>query len=199
MKKTTWKGGILPILGALVVLSALSYFLVFAPKIREIRRLQAQVAAKQAEMGDSLLRWGAMARAAGDETRRWEDQVLGWREKVPLTPEVERLMAEIGRKTVQHNLKGFRLIIPTDDKAGKSGVAAGPGAATEGTEPEKNKAFAETRLQLTFFSTYRDMAEFVDGIQATKRLLAIRYLTVREKDGEMETTLELTAFHRKPE
>ncbi len=199
MKEDIRKKKLLQVLGALAVLSVLSYLLVFAPKLREVRRLQAQVAAEQTEMGNSLRRWGAMARTAVDETRRWENQVLAWRDKVPGTPETDRLMAEIGRKAVIHNLKGFRLIIPTDVKAVKSGVAEGPGASVEGTEPDKSKAFGEIRLQMTFFSTYRDMAEFVDGIPGMKRLLAIRSLSVKEKDGEMETTLELAAFHRKPE
>lgn len=199
MKENIRKGKLLQVLGALAVLSVLSYFLVFAPKLREVRRFQAEVAGKENEMATSLRMWGAMARTAADETRRWEDHALAWREKVPGTPETDRLMAEIGRKAVLHNLKGFRLTIPTDGKAGKSGVAEGPGAAVEGTEPDKSKAFGEIRLHLTFFSTYRDMAEFVDGIPGMKRLLAIRSLTVKEKDGEMETTLELAAFHRKPE
>jgi hypothetical protein len=30
-----------------------------------------------------------------------------------------------------------------------------------------------------------------------KRLLSIRSVAVKEKDGEMETTLELSAFYRK--
>lgn len=197
MKEIFRKDGILRVLGVLAILSVLSYFLVFAPKLREVRRLQAEVALKETEMANSLRMWGTMARTAGDENRRWEDLVRVWRERVPDTPETDRLMAEIGREAVNHNLKGFRLTIPTDGKAGKSGVAEGPGAATEEPERDKSKAFGELRLQLSFFSTYRDMAGFVEGVPRMKRLMAIRTLTVKEKDGEMETTLDLAAFHRK--
>ncbi|HEY7585589.1 MAG TPA: type 4a pilus biogenesis protein PilO, partial [Candidatus Deferrimicrobiaceae bacterium] len=67
----------------------------------------------------------------------------------------------------------------------------------EGTAQEKNASAEEIRLRLSFSSTYRDMAEFVDGIPRMKRLLSIRSVVVKEREGEMETTLELSAFYRK--
>jgi hypothetical protein len=42
------------------------------------------------------------------------------------------------------------------------------------------------------------MAEFVDGIPRMKRLLSVRSLAVGEKDGEMQTTLDLSAYYGKP-
>jgi Tfp pilus assembly protein PilO len=189
--------GIFPMLGVLAVASIVSYLLFFGPKLREVRRLQAEVTAKELEMGRSLQTWSAIARTPGDETRRWEERVLEWREKVPETPDTDRLMSEIVKEAVSHNLRGFRLTIPADGKAEKSGMAEGPGAATEEKESDKVKEFGEIRLHLSFFSTYRDMAELVEGIPKMRRLLAIRALTVKEKDGEMETVLELSAFHRK--
>jgi Tfp pilus assembly protein PilO len=188
---------VLPLIGVLAALSAVSYFLVFAPKIREIQRLQEEVTLRQTEMGDALRLWGRMARTGGEESRRWEEQVKAWRERVPETPKTDGLMAEIVRQVVFHNLMGFRLSVSTDAKAGRSGTVEGPGAFTEGAVQEKNKFAEEFRLRLSFFSTYRDMAEFVDGIPRMNRLLSIRSVAVREKDGEMETTLELSAFYRK--
>jgi hypothetical protein len=188
---------VLPLLGVLAALSAVSYFLVFAPEIREIQRLREEVAVRQTEMGNALRLWGRMARTGGEESRRWEEQVKAWRERVPETPKTDGLMAEIVRQVVLHNLKGFRLSILTDAKAEKSGTVEGPGAFAERAEREKNKIAGELRLRISFFSTYRDMAEFVDGIPRMKRLLSIRSVAVKEKDGEMETTLELSAFYRK--
>lgn len=197
MKETLKKGRVLPLLGGLAVLSAVSYFLIFAPKIREVQRLQEEVAAKQGEMGSALRLWGAMARTSEAETRRWEEQVKGWRERMPETPEMEGLMAEIGRQAVLHGLTGFRLSIPTDARVERSGTVEGPGASAEREEQETKKIGSELRLRLSFFSTYRDMAGFLDDIPRMKRLLSIRSVSIKEKDGEMETTLELSAFHRK--
>jgi hypothetical protein len=197
VKERLKKGGVLPLLGVLAALSAVSYFLVFAPKIREVQRLREEVEVRQTEMGAVLRLWGRMARTGGEESRRWEEHVKAWREKVPETPETDGLMAEIVRQVVLHNLMGFRLAISTDAKAGRSGTVEGPGAFAEGAEQEKNRFAGELRLRISFFSTYRDMAEFVDGIPRMKRLLSIRSVAVREKDGEMETTLELSAFYRK--
>lgn len=197
MKENLKKGGLLPLLGALAALSALSYFLVFAPKIRELQRLREDVSVKQAETGAALRLWGTMTRTAGADSRRWEEQMKAWRERVPDRPETEGLMEEIGRQVVLHNLKGFRLSVPTDAKAGKSGAVEGPGASAEGWEQGQRKGEGELRFRLSFFSTYRDMAGFVDGIPRMKRLLSIRSVDVKEKDGEMEASLELSAFYRK--
>jgi hypothetical protein len=187
------------LLGALAVLSAVSYLLVFAPKIREVRRLQEDVEARQAETGNALRVWGRMTRTAGAETLHWEEQLKTWREKVPDAPEEDALMADIGRLAVLHNLKGFRLSIPPEAGAGAGAAVEGPGAtaSAEGTEEEKHRPDGEIRYRLSFLSTYRDMAGLVDAIPARKRLLAIRSIAVRERDGEMETTMELSAFYRK--
>src|SRR3990172_8605650 len=104
--------GILLVASALAVSSALSYFLVFAPKFREVKRLQAELIVAEADMGKGLEVWG------------------------------------------------------------------------------------EIRFRVAFFSTYKEMAAFLDGVPRMKRLLSIRNLEVSEKEGEMETTLELSAFYR---
>jgi Tfp pilus assembly protein PilO len=188
---------LLPLIGALAALSVLSYFLVFAPKIRELQRLREEVSVKQAETGAAVRLWGTMSRTEGAESRHWEEQVRAWREKVPDAPETERLMGEIGRQVVLHHLKGFRLSVPTDAKAGKSGTVEGPGGSAERGEQGQHTDEGELRFRLSFFSTYRDMAGFVDGIPKMKRLLSIRSVDVKGKDGEMEAELELSAFYRK--
>lgn len=192
------KPGLFHFTVGLILLSMMSYLLVFSPKLKEIRRLQAEVAARETEMGNAIRLWSEMVQTPGQETRRWEERLREWREKVPETAETDRLMAEISRKAVLHNLRAIRLIIPSEGKAEKSSVARGPGSAPEKPGPEKTKAFGELRLQLTFLSTYRDMAEFVEGVPKMKRLLSVRNLTVKEKDGEMETAIELSAFYGKP-
>lgn len=197
MKERIKKGGVLHLLGALLALSAASYFLVFAPKIREVQKLKEDVEAKQAEMDSALRLWGRMASTGDAEIGRWEEQVKAWRERMPESPDTDGLMAEVARNVVLYNLKGFRLSIPTDGKTEKSGTVEGPGVSAEGEEKERNRFAGELRLRLSFFSTYRDMAGFVDGIHRMKRLLSIRSVAVKERDGEMETTLELSAFYRK--
>src|SRR3989304_7133485 len=183
VKERLKKGGVLPLLGVLAALSAVSYFLVFAPKIREVQRLREEVEVRQTEMGAGIRLWGRMARTGGEESRHGEGRVRAGRERVPETPETDGLMAEIVRQVVLHNLMGFRLTISTDAKAGRSGTVEGPGAFTEGAVQEKNKFAEELRLRLSFFSTYRDMAEFVDGIPRMKRLLSIRSVAVRGRGG----------------
>ena len=203
MKDLPKKTGSFPYVAGLVLLTVVSYLLVFSPKIKEIRRLQAEVAARETEMGSAIRLWSDMARTPGQETLRWEQQVREWREKVPETPETERLMAEIGRRAVLHHLKGFRLVVPEEGKAQNTGPGGSPGPAStaappETAEPQKAKGFDELHVRLSFFSSYRDMAEFVDGIPRMKRLLSVRSLTVGEKDGEMQTTLDLSAYYGKP-
>lgn len=197
MKDRLKKGGVLHLVGALVALSAASYFFVFTPKIREVQQLKEDVEARQAEMDSALRLWSRMASTGDEEIRRWEGQVNTWRDRVPYSPDTDGLMAEIARNVVLHNLKGFRLSIPTDVKTEKSGTVEGPGVSSEGEDKERSRFAGELRLRLSFFSTYRDMAGFVDAIPRMKRLLSIRSVAIKERDGEMETTLELSAFYRK--
>jgi len=55
----------------------------------------------------------------------------------------------------------------------------------------------EARFRLTFQSTYRDLAEFLDEIPRAQRLLKIRSVSVREKADAMATEIELSAWHRR--
>jgi Tfp pilus assembly protein PilO len=55
----------------------------------------------------------------------------------------------------------------------------------------------EARFRLTFRSTYRDLAEFLDGIPRARRLLTIRSVTVKEKADAMTAEIELSAWHRR--
>jgi Tfp pilus assembly protein PilO len=55
----------------------------------------------------------------------------------------------------------------------------------------------ESRFRLTFRSTYRDLAEFLDGIPRARRLLTIRSVSVKEKEDAMAAEIELSAWHRR--
>ncbi|MBI5576119.1 MAG: hypothetical protein HY896_07105 [Deltaproteobacteria bacterium] len=198
MRKLLGKSPLVPVAGVLVLLTAVSYLLVFSPKIREIRSLRAEVAAKEAERGNALRAWGDMAQTAGKEGHGWEDSVREWKEKVPESHEMDRLMAEIARRAVLHNLGGLRISVPTDDKTAGSGAAEGPGAAHP-AEQGKANGFGELRLRLVFHSGYKDMAEFMDGIPKMKRLLSVRSVAVKEKEGEMEATVDLSAYYGMPQ
>ncbi len=200
------KGGIVPLVLVLCALSAVSYLLVFSPKIREVRRLQVEVAAREAEMGSAVRLWGEMLTSEDEATRRLEERARDWRERVPEAPETDRLMAEIGRRAVLHDLRAFRLTVPVESGPGGSGAVevatAAPGApsasgasAAAGTGQENPAMPQEVRLRLTFRSSYRDLAAFVDGIPRMKRLLSLRSLSVHEKDGAMESTVEISAYY----
>jgi Tfp pilus assembly protein PilO len=202
MKAFLNRAGIFPYVAGLVLLTIVSYLLVFAPKLKEIRRLQAEVTVKESEMGNSIHLWSDMVRTPVPEVQRWEERVREWRERVPAAVETDKLLAEIGRRAALHNLKGFRLIVPDEGKMPAAGTGAPPGfsppAPAEAAPPEKTKGFEELRFRVTFLSGYKDMAEFVDGIPRMKRLLSVRNLAISEKDGEMETQVDLTAYYGKP-
>jgi len=182
---------------SLVVLSALSYFFVFSPKIREVHRLQADVLIANADMEASLKAWEEMSRASRSDIDILEKRVAEWRSKVPDSPETEGLLTELGRHASRHRVRGFRLSVPAEGQAAPASTVTGPSvaSATAGEAPKDGPG--EIRLRMTFFSTYRDMAGFLDGIPKMKRLLSVNKLAIREKDGEMETDMELSAFYRR--
>ncbi|MGB3400233.1 MAG: hypothetical protein WBA34_08705 [Candidatus Deferrimicrobiaceae bacterium] len=182
----------------LLALSAVSYFFVFSSKLAEVRRLQAEVVAANADMEAALSAWEEMSRTSRSDIDILEKRVAQWRSKVPESPETESLLQELGRDAARHRLRSFRLSIPAERSASMRGAVAGPSLVSGEAGEGENRGPGEIRLQLAFFSTYRDMAEFFDGVPKMRRLLSVNTLTVREKDGEMETDVELSAFYRRP-
>lgn len=197
MAETKRKGKeILLVVASLAAASALSYFLVFAPKFREVRRLQSEVIASEADMRKALEAWGEMSHTSRSDIDRLERIVLTWRDKVPESPEAGTLLEEIGRQAVGHNLQALRLSVPENSAAERGATVTGPGGTADAEGTSKKNTPGEIRFRVVFLSSYRDMAEFLDEIPRMKRLVSIRNLAIRGKGREMETTVELSAFHR---
>ena len=188
------KEGILPVALGLAVLGAVSYFLLFAPELRTIRFLRAELASKDAEVAEAMKLRTEVARSRAGEGAQLEERLRTWERRVPSTPDAEHLLAEIGEMAVRHNLKVFGLTVAPSAAPAQPGdpTAAGAGAAA----PEKGGA-VEARFRLTFRSTYRDLAEFLDEIPRARRLLTIRSVSVREKADAMAAEIELSAWHRR--
>ena len=182
---------------ALLALSAASYLLVFSSKLAGVRRLQADVVAANADMESALSAWEEMSRTSRSDIDILEKRVAQWRSKVPESPETESLLEELGKHATRHRLRSFRLSVPSEGSASAMGVVAGPMPGPEKPGEDENSGPGEIRLHLAFRSTYRDMAEFLDGVPKMRRLLSVNTLKVREKDGEMETDVELSAFYRR--
>ena len=186
------------LLSALLVLSALSYFLVFSPKVNEVRRLEAEVAAANADMETSLKAWEEMSQTSRSDIDILEMRVAEWRSKVPESPDTESLLKELARHAARHRLRSFRLSAPAEGPSASVSAVAGPPVSSAPPGEGAKTGPGEVRFQLAFFSTYREMAEFLDGIPKMNRLLSVNTLAIREKEGEMETDVELSAFYRRP-
>jgi hypothetical protein len=98
---------------------------------------------------------------------------------------------------VRHNQKAFGLTVAP--VAGPAQGEAAPDPAAAGAEPPApgKEGAVEARFRLTFRSTYRDLAEFLDEIPRARRLLTIRSVSVREKADAMAAEIELSAWHRR--
>lgn len=187
------KEGILPVVLGLAALGVASYFLLFAPELRTIGSLRAEVAAKDAEVAEAMKLRTEVAQSRVGEGARWEERLRTWERRVPPTPDTEHLLAEIGEMAVRHNLKAFGLTV-----APAAGSAQGGDPAAGAAAPAQAKEEAvEARFRLTFRSTYRDLAEFLDEIPRARRLLTIRSVSVREKADAMAAEIELSAWHRR--
>ncbi len=192
-----WKEGILPVVLGLAALGAASYFLLFAPELREIRSLRAEIAAKDAEVAEAMKLRTAVAQSRVGEGALWDESLRTWERRVPSTPDTGQLLAEIGELAVRHNLKAFGLIGVSSAGSPQGGSAPdSPAAAPEEGRDAKEGA-VESRYRITFRSTYRDLAEFLDGIPRARRLLTIRSVSVKEKADAMEAEVELSAWHRR--
>ena len=188
------KEGILPVVLGLAALGAASYFLLFAPELRAIRSLRAEIAAKDAEVSEAMKLRTEVAQSSVGEGVRWEERLRAWERRVPSTPDTGHLLAEIGEMAVRHNLKVFGLTVATASAPAQAGDPTAAGAAAPAAE---TGGAVEVRYRLTFRSTYRDLAEFLDEIPRARRLLTIRSVSVREKADAMAAEIELSAWHRR--
>ena len=109
--------------------------------------------------------------------------------------DAEHLLAEIGEMAVRHNLQGFGLTVAPAAGSAQGGAAPDPAAASAGAPAQEREGAVEARFCLTFRSTYRDLAEFLDAIPRARRLLTIRSVSVREKADAMAAEM-LGALHR---
>ena len=187
------KEGILPVALGLAALGVASYFLLFVPELRTIGSLRAEIAAKDAEVAEAMKLRTEVAQSRVGEGAQWEERLRTWERRVPSTPDTEHLLAEIGEMAVRHNLKAFGLTVaPAAGSAQGGDPAAGAGAPAQAKE-----GAVEARFRLTFRSTYRDLAEFLDGIPRARRLLTIRSVSIKEKADAMAAEIELSAWHRR--
>jgi len=84
---------------------------------------------------------------------------------------------------------GKKLVFAVADAPDPTAAAGVPAPGREGA--------VEARFRLTFRSTYRDLAEFLDELPHVRRLLTIRSVAVKEKADAMAAEIELSAWHRK--
>jgi len=190
------KEGILPVALGLAALGTASYFLLFAPELRTIGALRAEIASKDAEVGEAMKLRAQVAESRVGEGARWEERLRAWERRVPPVPDNEHLLAEIGELAVRHNLKAFGLTAAPPAGSAQAGAAPDPTAAAGVPAPGREGA-VEARFRLTFRSTYRDLAEFLDELPHVRRLLTIRSVAVKEKADAMAAEIELSAWHRK--
>lgn len=189
------KEGILPLALGLAALGFGSYFLLFVPELRTIRSLRAEIAAKDADVAEAVkLRTEVMQSRAG-EGAQWEERLRAWERRVPSTPDTGNLLAEIGEMAVRHNLKAFGLTVPPAPGSAQGEAAPDP-VAVAGAPAQEKEAVVESRFHLTFRSTYRDLAEFLDEIPRARRLMTIRSVSIKEKTDAMMVEIDLSAWHR---
>ena len=191
------KEGILPVALGLAALGVASYFFLFAPELRTIGFLRAEIAAKDAEVSEAMKLRTEVARSRVGEGARWEERLRTWERRVPSSPDTEHLLAEIGEMALRHNLKAFGLTVAPTAASAQGGAAPDPTAASAGVPAQGKEGPVEARYRLTFRSTYLDLAEFLDEIPRARRLLTIRSVSVREKADAMAAEIELSAWHRR--
>ncbi len=187
-----WKReGVLPVLIGLLALAAASYHFAFAPKIAKVRVLKEEIARKEAEVAETMALRSAVEESRRSGEKGWDRELRSWEERVPVSPEPDRLLAEIGEQAARHRLGSFALSVISAEPAG--GAPQAPPA--EGAPAEKER-MPEVRYRMTFRSSYRDLAGFLDDIPRMRRLLSVRSVSIKGEEGAMAATVEVSAWHR---
>ena len=187
-----WKReGVLPVLLGLLALAAASYYFLFAPELRTVRGLKEEIARKEAEVADTMALRTAVEESRGDGGKSWYLRLRSWEERIPVSPEPHRLLSEIGELAARHRLESFGLSVVPRDPGGDP-----PQAAPEAGAPAKKERMPEVRYRMTFRSTYRDLAGFLDDIPRMRRLLSVRSVSIRGEEGAMVATVDVSAWHR---
>ena len=188
------KEGILPVVLGLAALGVASYFLLFAPELRTISSLRAEIAARESEVAEAMKLRTEVERSRVGEGAQWEDRLRTWERKVPSAPDTGRLLAEIGEMAVRHRLTAFGLTVVPVPGSAQGEAAQDPAGAS--APAQRMEGTVESRFRITFRSTYRDLAEFLDEIPRARRLLTIRSVSVTAKTGAMVSEIEVSAWHR---
>lgn len=173
----------------------LAWFLVYSPAIRELKRLKAEVAARQDAMAESMRAWSDMRVSKGGEAKGWDASLRRWDERVPPGPATDALMTEIGAQAVRHGLAAFRLTVPAEGSGSgtMAGAMAGADAATDNVDSNRP---TELKYEIAFRSSYRELSAFLDELPHLRRLVALQALQVREDEGAMVSTLSISVYHR---
>jgi len=185
------KKRILPVLLGLLALSFASYRFLFAPELRAIAALREEIARKEVEVTDAIALRTAVEETRGGGGKLLDLKLRSWEQRVPVTPQNERLLAEIAEQAVRHRLGAFGLTSVPVSPPQAAGEAAADGAA-----PGETVRMPEVRYRMTFRSTYRDLAEFLDDIPRMRRLLTVRSVAVRGEGEVMTATVEISAWYR---
>jgi Tfp pilus assembly protein PilO len=193
------KEGVLPVLLGLLALAALSYRFLFVPELRKVRDLREEVARKEAEVAETRALRTAVEESRDGGRESPGLRIRSWEERIPPGPEPGRLLAEISGQAVRHRLGSFGLTVVADDaeEAAPQEGAKGESAKGESASGDrKSKGAREVRYRMTFRSTYRDLAEFLDDVPRMRRLLSVRSVSIKNEEDAMAATVEVSAWHR---
>src|SRR4030042_1412879 len=80
------KEGILPVVLGVAALGVASYFLLFAPELRTLGSLRAEIAAKDAEVAEAMKLRTEVAQSRVGEGGRWEERLRTWGGRAPWKP-----------------------------------------------------------------------------------------------------------------
>jgi Tfp pilus assembly protein PilO len=190
---------LIPVL-ALVVAAAAFWFLALAPKREEIAKLDADIAAKQAEVEQSKLLVASYEKAKGNYRANYA-KLASLGKAVPADDDVRSLIFQLDDAARRSNVDFRALNVGGGDGAaaasptGSTAPAAGTKAPPPGTVPIGSAGFSAMPFSLSFQGTYFNLSKFFtrlerfvtvqnNNIDVTGRLLLLGSISVTPQPSE---------------
>ena len=176
--------------GALALVGVGGYTGLVTPKNREIKNLKAQLAREDPDSSTAPQSFSPITEA---ERELWGQLEARLRERFPADkdlPAALRAVAELAR-SARMELVSLNLHTPTVKSTGAASGAANPPPPQVALQVPPPLTLSPTLIKLTAFHRYRDLVQFLDGLDRLPVAVTVESMEVRRVENQLSTEVTL--------
>jgi len=178
--------------GSILFLASLSVFF-YLPKIKEMRRIKAEIAQAEKEM-ERIKRMERDFKPSSQEEARWREVESSFPSLIPPEKDVHGLIYELAGRARKCNILDISLKEEKEGKVPEGRRPVSPETSVKG-KPTPVEGMEYFFLRLYFHCQYKDLALFLKEIQDVKRLLLLESLVIKRGFPLISVELMVKAYY----